>query len=408
MKRTSLVVRSQPGDQWKSPCMTFQDDVRRYVNQSHANAWRRAGAKAPDEPALVSSFLSRDMYGGLGKILRAWHGSPFATVSGIFTHQTPKVRLLTQTQSTEIADLMLVHQHFSVAGRSVVSTVGNALLLQAKRTGNPATGSVASGTAALQFELYRDWAPFVGVTRLPSSPLGSNYWDFRSSVVSGVPAPSKEGAYLTVFDKHAFSISHCKPQWAAPVSPGPAYAALATYPDDCTWSQGNAPAPGTPAISGVDCPVDFGTAFAQFLAGKRGRPFTPGINAGRDHWSIFVNLMLRESAKSSTNYLYNSSNQGIRNAPRGQTLLLGSVAPLLGHVAIEELNSFLAQELPARMENFAFTNLILRTLKIEMGARNADGPPEGEPGIFQEFEGGGHPPMLLVVTAGEKEPNRHG
>lgn len=381
--------------------MTFSDEVRNYVNKSHANAWRRAGAKVPDEPALVSSFLSRDMYRGLRKILKTWRGGLPITVTGIFTHQTPKVRLTTQKQSTEIADLMLVHQHLSVAGGSVVSTRGNALLLQAKRTGTPATGSVASGTAALQFELYRDWAPFVGTSRLPSAPVGGTHWNFRSGLTLGVAAPLEEGAYLTVFNQQAFSVAHFKPQWAASISPAPAHAALASFPADCTWSQGHAPAPGSSASGGVACPTDFGTAFVEFLDGKRGRSFTPGITAGPDHWSIFVNMMLQVSANSSS-YLYNSLNQGIKNAPRDRTLLFGSVAPLLGHVALEELSSFISQDSQRRGDPFHLTNLLIRTIDTEAQGRSDDRPPNDGPNTYLEEDDSGHPPMLLVVTSDEE------
>lgn len=378
--------------------MTFSDEVRNYVNKSHANAWRRAGVKVPDEPALVSPFLSRDMYRGLCKILKTWRGGLTTTVTGIFTHQTPKVRLITQKQSTEIADLMLVHQHLSVTGGLVVSTRGNALLLQAKRTGTPATGSVASGTAALQFELYRDWAPFVGTSRLPSAPVGGTHWNFRNGLALGVATPLKEGAYLTVFDQQAFSVAHFNPQWAAPISPGPAHTALASFPASCTWSQGYAPTPGSSASGGVACPTDFGTAFVEFLDGRRGRSFTPGITAGPDHWSIFVNMMMQVSANSSS-YPYNSSNQGIQNAPRGRTLLFESVAPLLGHVAFEELSSFISRDSQRLGDPFHLTNLLIRTIGAEAQDGSNDRPSYDGPYTYLEGDDSGHPPMLLVVTS---------
>lgn len=379
--------------------MSFVDEVRHYVNQTHANAWRRAGGKVPDEPAVVSSFLSEDMYRSLCRVLVTWRGGMSTMVKGIFTHQTPKVRLLTQTQSTEIADLMLVHQHFTMLHGDVVDSTGRALLLQAKRTGCPATGSVAAGTAALQFELYRDWAPFEGVSRLDTAPGGYSSWNFRAPATAA--AASEEGAYLTVFNQQAFSMAAATPQWQAPIVPGPAHAALCSaYPADCTWSQGVAPAPGAPASAGVACPTDFGMAFEEFLDGKRGRLFRPGVLTGADHWSIFVNTMLHVAAGGGA-YLYNSANQGVRKAPRGRTLLFDSVAPMLGHVALEEVRSFLAGESQNPANPFLFTNTLLRVVENEVRTEADDRPPNDGPESSQSNRGG-HIPMLVVATMGEE------
>lgn len=379
--------------------MTFVEEVRRYVNKSHANAWRRAGGGAPDEPALVSSLLSEDMYRGLCQVLATWRGGASTMVKGIFTHQTPKVRLLSQNRSTEIADLMLVHQHFITQNGHVAETTGRALLLQAKRTGVTRTGSVAGGTEALQFELYRDWAPFEGVSRLDKAPAGYGSWNFRNGL--GVPATvaAEEGAYLTVFNDQAYSMAAAVPQWRAAIVPGPAHAALCSaYPADCTWSQGVAPAPGTAASAGVDCPTDFGMAFEEFLDQKRGRPFTPGVVAGADHWSIFVNRMLRASARSGS-YVYNSANQGIQRANRGRTLLFNSVAPILGHVALEEVRSFLAGESQHPVKPFIFTNALLSAVADSDRMGSDDRPPNDGPEL-DEASLEGHPPMLVVATLG--------
>lgn len=383
--------------------MTFLDEVRNYVNQSHANAWRRAAGTVPDEPALVSSFLSEDLYRGLRSILRRWRGGVSPVIKGIFTHQTPKVRLDTQSQSTEMADLMLVHQHFATVG-SATRTTGNALLLQAKRTGHTTTGSVATGTAALQFELYRDWAPFKGTSRLSAAPTGYLSWDFRGSGVAPGSGSAEEGAYLTVFDQQAFSIAVANPQWKAPLTNGPAHAALCSaYPFECTWAQGGAPAPGSSPSGGVACPTDFGSAFAEFLDGKRGRPFSPGVLTGVDHWSVFVNTMLRMAANPQSRYLYNSANQGVRNAPRGRTLLFNSVAPILEHVVLEEVHSFLDQEQREPTDHFAMSNTLLGVLRNDRGFQEGGSPPaDSADPVASDGDERGHLPMLLVVTASDE------
>lgn len=116
--------------------MPLDNDIRNYVNRTHANAWRNVkSGSTPDEPALVSSFLSSEMYRGLRVILGNYAKPGVSTlIRGIFTHQTPKVKISGAAHSTEIADLMLVHQHFTGPKGKRVATTGNALLFQAKRT----------------------------------------------------------------------------------------------------------------------------------------------------------------------------------------------------------------------------------------------------------------------------------
>lgn len=379
--------------------MTLLDEVREYVNKSHANAWLRAAGAVPDEPGLVSSFLSKEMYRGLRQSLQR-HARPGTNtlVRGIFTHQTPKVRLVHRRRSVEIADLMLVHQHFSRNWRTPTS--GRALLFQAKRTSTPSTGSVAAGTQATQFELYRDWAKFVGSTRLPVSPKGFRSWDFcaggRVSQANAVAA----GEYMTVFDQHAFSVTAAIPQWAAPISCGPAHSVLAgSYPATCTWSAGGAPLPGSSPSRGVNCPVDFGTVFTDFLGGSRGRPYIPDVSNRSDHWSIFVNKMLSISARPNGNYVYTSKKQNIASGLRGRNLIAA-----LWHAVEEEVECFLSGVDPHDGSGFAITNSLLdRVIKSELDVPN-DFPPDNLAHEFLGPPGGGHVPMLLILTVERDGP----
>ncbi|ALL70290.1 hypothetical protein K788_0001366 (plasmid) [Paraburkholderia caribensis MBA4] len=383
--------------------MALLDEIREYVNKSHANAWRRAGGKVPDEPGLVSSFLSKEMYRGLRRSLQSYvTPSTSVMVRGIFTHQTPKVRLLHRKRSVEIADLMFVHQHFATSRRAPTS--GRALLFQAKRTGTTWTGSVASGTQATQFELYRDWAAFEGTVRLPSSPVGDPHWDFREGGKITQATAVAAAEYMTVFDQHAYSMAAANPQWTAPILNGPAHSTLArSFPASCAWSAGSAPLPGSIPSRGVTCSVDFGTVLTDFLRGARGRPFNPGVLAGSDHWSVFVNRMLSISARPNGNYLYTSKNQNVTAGLRGRNVMFLQNVPALWHAVEEEVERFLAGEAEFDMPHFAVTNSLLARISESRGETSDNLPPDNLSEEPFEPSTGGHVPMLLIVSVGDDD-----
>lgn len=381
--------------------MPLDNDIRTYVNRTHANAWRRVKpGSVPDEPALVSSFLSSEMYRGLRVILENYTTPGVSNlVRGIFTHQTPKVRMAGAAHSTEIGDLMLVHQHFTGLKGQRVATTGNALLLQAKRTPTTSTGSLASPLEALQFKLYQSWAPFKSATRrLPIAPPGYTEWNFNLPSATGGPATAAAG-YLAVFDQQAFSVPAATPQWSAPIAPSaPGHALMiAAYPASSTWSVGDAPAAAAPPSGGASCPLDFGTAFVDFLMGARGRPFVPGVPAPTDHWSIFVNHMLRESARS-TSYIYRLKNQGITNAPRGRSFKHFAASTALWHALEEGADNFLSG---GGDSSFNVANKLLGWID-NLPVSQGDEPPPDQPILTTSAEGG-HVPILLVLTVGGEE-----
>lgn len=382
--------------------MPLDNDIRNYVNRTHANAWRNVkSGSTPDEPALVSSFLSSEMYRALRVILGNYAKPGVSTlIRGIFTHQTPKVKISGAAHSTEIADLMLVHQHFTGPKGKRVATTGNALLFQAKRAPTTSTGSLASTLEALQFQLYQSWAPFESATgRLPKAPPGYTEWDFNLPSAGGCPAKAAAG-YLAVFDQQAFSVPAATPQWSAPITPSaPGHALMVTaYPASSTWSVGDAPAAAALPSGGMTCPLDFGTAFEQFLMGVRGRPFVPGVPSPADHWSIFVNHMLRESARS-TSYVSKSKNQGITGAPRGRSFMHFAAATALWHAVEEVVDNFLSG---TGDHSFDVANKLLRLIE-DPSVSEGEGPPPDQP-VLAASEEGGHIPVLLVLTVGEEEP----
>lgn len=380
--------------------MTLEDELRTYTNLSHANAWRRASPEKPDEPAYVSSLISFELFRGLRKTLRkyATPGTKVLT-RGIFTHQTPKVALLTQTSSVEIGDLMFVHQHFTSDPRNPVS--GRALLLQAKRTLSPKTGSLASGTQSIQFELYRDWSPFKGTSRLPEAPPGAPHWDFKLGGPLGRQPATAGSAYVTIFKENAYTTPSFTPQWAAPLENGPSKHKLIAkkYPAECTWSVGNSPAPDSAPKLGVSCLTDFGSALSNFLIGSIGRDFTPGTLTGSDHWSIFINMMLAESGRPSGDYIYKSSNQGIPSAARGRHLSFVALETAFRHSLVDETDDFLESIANStNFDGFELTNQFLRRLE-DYRRYKGEAPPSPPPDFAPSWQGG-HVPMLLVTTIG--------
>ena len=386
--------------------MGLEQELRDYTNLSHANAWRVNTAVGtgvrPDEPAFVSSLLSFELFRGMRRILRKY-ASPSTNVMtrGIFTHQTPKVKLATHTHSVEIADLMFVHQHFHADPRHPVD--GRAILLQAKNTLKPKTGSLASGTQAIQFELYRDWAAFKGTSRLPEYAPGGGLWNFSLGGPAGRPSASAGSAYFTVFKEEAYQTTLAVPQWSSVTALGLSHPKLLKnkYPLECTWAVGDSPLAGAPPKNGVDCPRDFGTALSDFLLGKIGRAFTPGLSAGLDHWSIFVNLMLAESARGSGDYRYNLANQGISAAARGRNLSFVALELALKHSRIAETDDFMDSLVDSgEFPGFEFTNHILNSMRV-LGEESYDGGnffPGDAPGLILQ---GGHVPVLYVATSGD-------
>ncbi|VVE48607.1 hypothetical protein PAQ31011_04567 [Pandoraea aquatica] len=384
--------------------MPLPDDLRDYTNLTHANAWRRHTGKpknGPDEPAYVSSLLLGETFRGLRATIRSYATPGTLTqVRGIFTHQTPKVKLATGGQSVEMGDLMFVHRHFSPHLRQ--ATFGRALLLQAKRTLTPKTGSLASKTQPIQFRLYRDWPLFEGVTRIPQAPIGATAWDFHLSGVTPASPPQAGSAYMTIFPEQAYTIAAAVPQWMAPLQAGVARSRLKSkgYPQDCTWAVGASPAHGTHPRAGVSCPTDFGTALTDFLSGKIGRPFVPGAMTATDHWSYFVNQMLLESGRANGNYRYTATNQNVTSAPRGRNIGFMAWENVLEHSIANDQEAWREGLGDGGSPPFEFSRSVLAIMDRLARDRRAEGGPPDETPETVFVPSGGHVPLLLVTTIG--------
>lgn len=378
--------------------MSLIDEIREYVNRSHAYAWRVAYPAVPDEPGLVSALLSKEMYQGLQDVLsRNIPSSTQLMVKGIFTHQTPKVKSVTDTKAVEIGDLLLIQQHFYTDPAK--PSTGRALLLQAKTSLKPKTGSLNSGTQRSQFQLYQSWPEFTGETRLATSPAGYSSWDF--TLPSAGSEPCTAGAeYAVVYKKHAYNSVLTDPCWKGGVLPGPDHATLLanSFSSGSTWVTGLCPLSPASARGGVLCLMDFARTLSDLLTGSVGRSFSPGVRNGEDHWSIFINEMLEVASKPGGDYLYTNKNQGVISDMRGRDLLLQAAAPILRLSVTEDIERWVSSGRSKTYDNFKFTNLLL-SMTEESGRYNNE--PPNEQRFVQKFSRG-HVPMLVIATVGDK------
>lgn len=284
--------------------MAFEDDLRNFINLTHAYAWHQAQAvgKVPDEPGLVSAFIAKPMLDELECLVKAELGaSTKVLVDGIFTHKTPTVwpTVAPNPNSVEIADLMLVRQHVNPSTGVAIS--GRAFLLQAKRNVLPNSGNVAAGNPFIQFNLYKKWPPFEGTTRLSKGAANGANWQFP--YIEGNPY----GRYLAVLDGNAFVPAGAPPVWQGCPTRNAACAPY-TFPAAGSWGYGDISLQTAPA-AGVNCSTDFALLLGEFIKGNAGVPFTPGRWSHTDHWSTFVTEMLGHAL--SANYTYLSGRTGI-------------------------------------------------------------------------------------------------
>ena len=270
--------------------MTFSTDLQGLLEQACKTAWsqfdwvkanaslygltKRTSDKwsTPGEPAFVSlladyPFLRRR----LARIIQAHLPPAVSTgtplVSGVFVHQTPKVRTAGSPTQVELGDLLFVRHHFQ-AGQP--RPEGRALLIQAKASTTPRTGAL-TGRAARQFDLYADWAtPFTFPNGEIGPPPSGDKWDFSKG-----PAPHQlSGLYAVVSSQRS-----CRGQ---------------KFPDNCPWALGAALAPEKGLPRDAKASLSLAAALEGFIAGRHGRPWHVGASPD-DHWSRFVEQVLKRS-----------------------------------------------------------------------------------------------------------------
>jgi hypothetical protein len=356
--------------------MTITNEIRTYLNRSHAYAW----SKTPDpgEPDLVHAFLADEMWPRLQEIMRRRVVSGTDVVlQGIFTHQTPYVKEIGQTNGCELADLMLVKIHKPVKA----SPVGKALLVQLKKNELPKTGSLTAKGDSEQFRLYSAWNLFNGTSRLPQCPpspaLPMSAWNFRGNGSNSKWTSSAQ--YGVIFKGNAFAIDPISDN----VVDGPDKHLLQHWPNHSAWASGALTPAGT-ANQGVNCCVDFAETLQAFAEGKVGRDFDPEEPIQSDHWSIFVREMLLIATLE--NYRYR------KTLPRSQTMHIDAFSTVLPIVAKQQVIDMLGGYTAATRFEFEFINNGL----MHLNSRNISQPPQCE-----ERNESGHIPILLMVTYGE-------
>ncbi len=397
-------------------------NLRPWINLSHALAWHGTAQTqtnpnvttywTPDEPGLVAALLDSQIQQGLETELQNnYAGMATVRIDSIFTHKTPTVRFGGRSP-VEIGDLLLVRQHFNTANHTAE---GKALLLQAKKNISADSGNISSGNPNTQFELYRAWAPFEGVTRLAAGP-----WDFLKNTPQG-----RFGEYLAVFDGQAHAFTPPSTLGASTSafrgSNYPAFGSAMT-----TWANGPvAPHASASATTVVPCPEDFAATLADFFEGRAGESFEPGAVGSDNDWSDFVNTMLGEAAKM--NYTFVSRRTNVQNpTPRGRAInAFVAIQPLLNLAFLQQVQRHAPRAddngLPDFMheEHFFqravmgsdFVNELyamdqrIRERFLEEGSGDDDdgiGPPISTRRIDRTDGDGGHVPVMLISSAGKR------
>ncbi len=160
------------------------------INSVH-EAWYRTAPVKPEEPDFVAALVAKavpEIASNL-RLLFGPHGIKVAT-TGVFCHQTPKVRHTLASKSCELGDVLFVHAH-----RVGSDVTRNALLLQAKVTAGKMKYKIPTSDHH-QLNLYRKWPQF---TYQNSGPA------LNGQVRNVDPKSSHSGAqYLLIDDTQDF------------------------------------------------------------------------------------------------------------------------------------------------------------------------------------------------------------
>jgi hypothetical protein len=306
--------------------MALVDDLRDIVNLAHATAWQAAnlvGKTSPDEPGIVSQLVRLQTKNAIQTAVANWPaGQQYATLSGSFIHQSPKVTFSFNgnLRTTEIGDLLLLGiDHNNHCGRGT--------LLQVKKSSQRTTGSLAAGNADAQLHLYQQWPAFVSAngTFPINSTLTASPWNL------GIHPDT--GNYMTVYDKHAYQVPPAPLPGIWKPMQGPQFVNFkgsfdtAIPPDEASMTFGDAMAPGVNTNAGVNCPKLLGDLMDGLLLQQQGRPFhlLSAPNASFDDWDYFIHEMLNLGAKAS--YTFNHAASGAINVPRHALLSFCSAFP---------------------------------------------------------------------------------
>jgi hypothetical protein len=104
------------------------------------------------------------------------------------------------------------------------------------------------------------------------------------------------------------------------------------FSEDSSWGYGSISAATLPN-DGVNCNNSFANLLRDFVEGKAGVPFTPGGLCPNDHWSAFVNEMLRVAALGDYTYLSTRTQVDEPLSRNGSVESYLAVMPTLGFIS---------------------------------------------------------------------------
>ena len=183
-------------------------------------------------------------------------------VTGVFTHQTPKVSYVGGATPCELADLLVVIDDINGVG-----TDRRALLIQAKIAHHPTLSLY--GSDLVQLQLLQTWPDFQFIHQ----PYPTNTRRIGAAGTPGLVGDSAD------------------------------YGLIDLLPTPVAWKQLDPANPMTPAHG-----VAFGETLADMIVGRAGRPATPG---GADDWSDTVDELLRTTYAALAGGSYGGKQRGV-------------------------------------------------------------------------------------------------
>lgn len=260
-----ILLRSQ-----RNVVAGFEHAIRIAMHEAHA----RSIASPPEEPDIVAMLVMEGtpyLANTLREVLSP-HGL-HCTVSSVFCHQRPEVRLNTGDRC-ELGDILLVHRHYR---RGVIRN--NALLLQAKRCGDNGHGVAANERP--QLHLYQAWPQFTYVRSGPG--LNGQSRDIT-------PKQRHGGAQYLLIDDGA---------------EGLALSGRLGWPDTYCMSVWPASNPLLPFFP-------FSGELFRMVLGLTGRTFEDDTALDPSGWSQVIWDLLGHSLR----YAFNRKRIGVRRQPR--------------------------------------------------------------------------------------------
>jgi hypothetical protein len=307
--------------------VSLANDLQKLIEQSCHTTWsqfdwvkahaalyglsRRTSDKwtTPGEPAFVSMLVeSPVLRRRLAKLIQSAlppeSSKETPLVSGVFHAGAPKVRFGKSASQADLADLLLVRQHFRTGQ---IHPEGRALLLHARASTTPRTGRL-TGRAAHAFDLHADWStPFSFPNGDFAAPPSGDRWILAQGPAAAVPS----SVYGIVSSQRS-----CKGQ---------------KFPDNCPWAVGAAlpPEPGHSRESRGT--LSLAAALDGFVHGRHGRPWD-AVSGPDDHWSAFV----REALERAVPWEHQVQRVGGVDLPKKRA-------------ALSTVQAFLAVEVNARL-----------------------------------------------------------